>query len=146
MASLIAVCVSERKEEPKKPVETAYLDPEGGVRGDAHYGSGHRQISMLRSEDVDAAASKAGFDFPNGSLAENLRIRGIPAEALLPGIRLRIGDTARLEVTERGKRPEEPHSYSYRGWCLLPQAGYFLCVLSGGDVAPGDAVYLEGRA
>jgi MOSC domain-containing protein YiiM len=73
-------------------------------------------------------------------LAENLRIEGIPENALSPGKRLRIGSKVLLEVTEKGKRPGEPHSYDYHGWCLLPEVGYFLRVLSGGEIAPGDEV------
>ncbi|HPK42865.1 MAG TPA: MOSC domain-containing protein, partial [Synergistales bacterium] len=35
--------------------------------------------------------------------------------------------------------------YDYRGWCLLPTVGYFLKVLTGGEVRPGDAVVLEAK-
>ena len=48
-----------------------------------------------------------------------------------------------LRVAERGKRPGEPHTYSYRGECLLPTVGYFLDVLEGGAVRPGDEVTWE---
>ena len=142
MAILLAVCKSERKENPKYPVEHAYIDPHGGVRGDSHYGTSTRQLSLLRQEDVQEVASRSGFQFPYGSLAENLRIEGIPENALSPGKRLQIGSKVLLEVTEKGKRPGEPHSYDYHGWCLLPEVGYFLRVLSGGEIAPGDDVHV----
>ncbi|NLB83045.1 MAG: MOSC domain-containing protein, partial [Synergistaceae bacterium] len=45
-----------------------------------------------------------------------------------------------LKVIERGKKPGEPHSYDYRGWCLLPVSGYFLSVVEGGSARRGDRV------
>jgi len=143
MGVLLSVCRSHRKEDPKQRVKTAYIDECGGIRGDSHYGSGLRQVSLLRQEDVEEAARKAGFPFPYGSLAENLRVKGLPKEMLKPGNRMKIGENVVLEVTEIGKRPEEPHSYDYRGWCLLPEVGYFLRVVSGGEVHPGDTVLPE---
>ncbi|MFP4482064.1 MAG: MOSC domain-containing protein [Thermovirgaceae bacterium] len=143
MAILLSVCRSDRKEDPKKPEKIANIDHDRGVRGDSHYGFGFRQISLLRQEDVEEAAQKAGFPFPYGSLAENLRIEGVPEEKLQPGKRLSIGETVVLEVVEKGKKPEEPHSYDYRGWCLLPKVGYFLRVLSGGRISPGDEIVPE---
>lgn|GEM_PF-211047 len=140
MGILLSVCRSNRKEDPKKPENIAHVDREGGVRGDSHYGQGSRQISLLRQEDVEEAARKAGFPFPYGSLAENLRVKGLPEDMLKPGKRLKVGEKVVLEVTEIGKRPEEPHSYDYRGWCLLPEVGYFLRVVSGGEIHPGDTV------
>ncbi|MGC9372008.1 MAG: MOSC domain-containing protein [Thermovirgaceae bacterium] len=121
----------------------ANIDKNRGVRGDSHYDHGSRQVSLLRHEDVEEAARKAGFSFPYGSLAENLRIRGLPEDMLKPGKRLKVGENVVLEVTEIGKRPEEPHSYDYRGWCLLPEVGYFLRVVFGGEVHPGDTVLPE---
>lgn len=144
MGLLLSVCKSNRKEDVKRPVQTADIDPGGGVRGDSHYGPGSRQISLLRQEDVERAACKAGFDFPYGSLAENLRVQSLPEDCLQPGKRLRIGDNVVLEVTEIGKKPGEPHSYDYRGWCLLPEVGYFVRVLSGGRIQPGDGIGTEG--
>ena len=101
-----------------------------------------RQVSLLRAEDIGKAEIEAGFGFPPGSLAENLVIEGLPEE-LVPGQTLAIGERVILSVTEKGKKPGEPHSYDYRGWCLLPTAGYFLSVERGGLVHPGDDVVLK---
>ncbi len=143
MAVLLSVCRSNRKEDPKLPEKAASLDENGGIQGDSHYGHGLRQVSMLRQEDVELAARKAGFPFPYGSLAENLRIKDLQENMLKKGKRLKVGEKVVLEVTEIGKRPEEPHSYDYRGWCLLPEVGYFLRVVSRGEVHPGDIVQPE---
>ena len=142
--TVIAVCVSPTRREPKNAVDQAFLLP-GGIRGDSHFGVSPRQVSLLRQEDIDAAAVKAGFPFPPGSLAENLVVRGLPDD-MRPGTVLSVG-TAVLRVIERGKRPGEPHSYDYRGYCLLPSVGYFLEVLHSGVVRPRDIVTVaEGGA
>ncbi len=113
-----------------------------GIEGDSHYGMVERQVSLLRAEDIRKAEIEAGFGFPPGSLAENLVIEGLPEE-LVPGQVLKVGKEVRLLVVEKGKKPGEPHSYDYRGWCLLPTAGYFLSVEEGGTVRPGDDVALK---
>ena len=53
MASVSAVCISERKGTRKK--EVPYLDvlPHHGIVGDAHAGDWHRQISLLAQESID---------------------------------------------------------------------------------------------
>jgi len=57
-----------------------------------------------------------------------------------------IGNEVELVVLEKGKGPDEPHSYSYRGSCLLPTVGFFLQVSKGGRVRPGDAVSLVRKS
>ncbi len=139
-ATIVAVCVSPARREPKVPVDIAFLEP-GGIRGDSHFGVSSREVSMLREEDINAAAEKAGFPFPPGALAENLVISGLPSD-LPTGTVIEAG-TALLRVVERGKRPGEPHSYDYRGYCLLPTVGFFLSVIRSGVVRRGDAVVTE---
>ena len=145
MAKVVAICTSKSRKEPKVPVERALAVEGKGIVGDSHFGFADRQVSMLRSEDIREAEKTAGFVFPPGSLAENLVVEGLPEE-LVPGQVLAIGADVRLVVVEKGKRPGEPHSYDYRGWCLLPTKGYFLSVERGGPVAPGDEVILEGES
>jgi MOSC domain-containing protein YiiM len=145
MAEVIAVCAGEDRQKPKKELEVAHFLEGMGISGDGHFGPGDRQVSLLRSEDLAQAEIEAGFSFPPGSLAENLRVAGLSGE-LAPGSLLRIGGEVCLEVAEKGKRPGEPHTYDYRGWCLLPTVGYFLKVLTGGEVRPGDTVTLEAKA
>ncbi len=145
MAKVVAICTSKSRKEPKVPVERALAVEGKGIVGDSHFGFADRQVSLLRSEDLREAEKTAGFVFPPGSLAENLVVEGLPEE-LVPGQVLAIGADVRLVVVEKGKRPGEPHSYDYRGWCLLPTKGYFLSVERGGPVAPGDEVILEGES
>jgi len=145
MAKVVAVCTSKDRRKPKEPQAEAMLVRGKGIEGDSHFGLTERQVSLLRSEDIREAERSAGFPFPPGSLAENLVIEGLP-EDLLPGQGLAIGPDVRLRVVEKGKKAGEPHTYDYRGWCLLPTKGFFLSVERGGTVVPGMEVVLEGEA
>jgi len=144
MARVLAVCVSSNRQEPKKPVTQARFIEGKGIKDDSHFGISSRQVSLLRYEDIKLAEEEAGFSFPPGALAENLVVEGLPDQISL-GSRLRIGRDVILMVKEKGKKPDEPHSYDYRGWCLLPKVGYFLEVVKGGIVKPGDEVVLEAH-
>lgn len=137
MAILKAVCISGDRQKEKRPVPSARFIF-GGIEGDSHFAVSEREVSLLRLEDIETAGREAGFKFPFGSLAENLVIAGLPREIPIGSV-LQVG-TAKLEVVERGKRPGEPHSYDYRGWCLLPKEGYFLKVIQEGEAAPEDEV------
>lgn len=139
MAVLVALCSSERRQEPKKNIPEAVFVKGSGIMGDSHFGFKDRQVSLLRSEDIEEAEKKAGFPFPPGSLAENIVMRGLPADLAI-GTSIGIGDEVLLRVVERGKKPGEPHSYDYRGWCLLPECGLFLEVLQGGSARKGDNI------
>lgn len=141
MAEVTAVCVSAKRQEPKTEVGEARFLP-GGIEGDSHRGVTEREVSLLRAEDILKAEKEAGFSFPPGSLAENLVVEGLP-DGLAEGALLALGNSVLLEVVEKGKKPGEPHSYDYRGWCLLPSAGYFLRVVRGGEVRKGDPVTVK---
>jgi len=141
MAEVTAVCVSAKRQEPKTEVGEARFLP-GGIEGDSHRGVTEREVSLLRAEDILKAEKEAGFSFPPGSLAENLVVEGLP-DGLAEGALLALGNSVLLEVVEKGKKPGEPHSYDYRGWCLLPVAGYFLRVVRGGEVRKGDPVTVK---
>ena len=140
LARVLAVCTSEKRQEPKREVPEVRFVP-GGIEGDSHLGVTEREVSLLRAEDIRKAELEAGFDFPPGSLAENLVIEGLP-EALSRGARFAVGSSAVLEVVEKGKKAGEPHTYSYKGWCLLPTVGFFLRVIECGPAAKGDSVAL----
>ena len=134
-----AICSSSRRQEPKNPLSRGVFEKDRGLSGDSHYDMKERQISLLRLEDIREAEKEAGFSFPFGSLAENLVVRDLPEE-LPVGTVLEASGGVVLRVVEKGKRPGEPHSYDYRGWCLLPVKGYFLEVLEGGVMLPGEEI------
>ena len=136
VGKITALCISGKRQEPKHEVSGAFFTS-GGIEGDSHRGVTEREVSLLRREDIREAEEEAGFPFPPGALAENVIVEGFPEE-LPVGTILALGKKVRLKVIEKGKKPGEPHSYDYRGWCLLPVAGYFLAVLEEGSVRRGD--------
>ncbi|WP_318253466.1 hypothetical protein [Selenomonas sp. AB3002] len=48
-----AICMSEKKGTIKRPVAEALFITEHGIKGDAHAGSWHRQVSFLALEEIE---------------------------------------------------------------------------------------------
>lgn len=141
MTQVLAVCISEKKGERKKPVESVDLRVNHGIVGDAHAGDWHRQVSLLAQESIDKMVS-LGLDVSAGDFAENITTQGIDLTGLPVGTKLTIGN-ALLEVTQIGK---ECHTrcaiYDQAGDCVMPKEGIFTRVLHGGVVKPGDRIEL----
>ncbi len=142
MARVMAVCISERKGEVKRPV--AYIDVKRchGIVGDAHAGDWHRQISLLADESVDTMRA-LGLELEAGAFAENILTRGIELKTLPVGTRLRVGP-ALLEVSQIGK---ECHSdcaiRRATGKCVMPTDGIFAVVREEGRIRSGDEITIE---
>ena len=139
MASVVAVCISERKGTQKHAVPEIQLKIDHGIVGDAHAGNWHRQVSLLAQESVEKM--KAVFpDIPVGAFAENILTEGLTLYTLPVGTRLRVGDVL-LEVTQIGK---ECHAHcairQQVGDCVMPREGIFTIVLEEGTIRPGDAI------
>ena len=139
MASVVAVCISERKGTQKHEVPEIQLKIDHGIVGNAHAGNWHRQVSLLGQESVEKM--KAVFpDIPVGAFAENILTEGLTLYTLPVGTRLRVGE-ALLEVTQLGK---ECHAHcairQQVGDCVMPREGFFTIVLEDGTVRPGDTV------
>jgi MOSC domain-containing protein YiiM len=139
MASVVAVCISEKKGEQKHEVPEIVLKKEHGIIGDAHAGNWHRQISLLADESVDKVRA-ALPEIAHGAFAENILTEGITLYTLPVGTKLRVGETL-LEVTQIGK--ECHYGCAIRqltGDCVMPREGIFAIVLEEGTVRAGDAV------
>ena len=135
-----AVCISEKKGEPKHPVAAIHLLPHHGVVGDAHAGDWHRQVSLLGQDSVDQLQEKVSVPLTPGIFAENILCEGITLYQLPVGTKLRVG-SALCEVTQIGK---ECHSdcaiRRQTGDCVMPREGIFAVVLEEGDVRAGDTI------
>lgn len=141
--AVAAVCTSEITGQQKTPIERGYLRAGLGLEGDAHAGPGHRQVSLLDEADVEMMRSK-GLTLEPGAFGENLVIRGADLGALVPGARVMIGDSAVLEITQRGKECHTRCAIYYQaGDCIMPRLGLFARVCCAGAVRAGDPVVLE---
>jgi molybdenum cofactor synthesis domain-containing protein len=140
-----AICTSQRKGIPKTAVSTALLRRDHGIEGDAHAGPGHRQVSLLAHEHIEAFKMSGHVDLRSGAFAENLVVSGLDLGSLGLGSRVRVGTDAILAITQLGKRCHQRCTiYDKTGDCIMPRVGLFARVLAGGALAVGDAVAIEG--
>jgi MOSC domain-containing protein YiiM len=136
---VVAVCISEKKGERKKPVREVSVRENYGIEDDAHAGDWHRQISLLAMESIKKMQAK-GLDVTTGDFAENITTEGIDLPSLPIGTWLAIGDTL-TEVTQIGK---ECHTrcaiFHQAGDCVMPREGIFVKVLRGGTIRNNDTI------
>lgn len=138
---VVAVNISEKKGERKKPVAAVELLSGHGIVGDAHAGDWHRQVSLLAEESIDKMRA-LGLNVSSGDFAENITTRGVNLLQLAVGERLKIAESV-LEITQIGK---ECHTrcaiYDQAGDCVMPKEGVFARVITGGLIKAGDVVML----
>ncbi|MEV4295575.1 MOSC domain-containing protein [Microbispora rosea] len=154
----------------KTPLESIRLLAGLGVEGDAHAGvtvkhrsrvardpsrPNLRQVHLVHAELHDELR-EAGFAVREGDMGENVTTRGVDLLALPTGTRLRLGETAVVEVTGLRNpcvqldgfqdglmkavldRDEEGN--------LVRKAGVMGIVVAGGEVRPGDPIRVEPPA
>ena len=140
MATITAVCISEKKGTQKVNVREGILIDDFGLKGDAHAGKWHRQVSLISKEKIDNFKAR-GVDIDDGAFGENIIVDGIDCAKLPVGTRLKINDDIILEVTQIGK---ECHShcniYKIVGDCIMPREGIFTVVIKGGKIKVGDRI------
>ena len=137
---IVAVCTSLGKGERKTDVGQGVLLENFGLEGDGHGGDWHRQVSLLALESIDKMRA-AGLDVGPGDFAENLTTQGIGLCTLPVGTRLRVGETAILQITQIGKICHERCAIFYQaGDCVMPKEGIFAVVQRGGPVRRGDRI------
>lgn len=143
--TIVSVNTSLKKGQIKRPVDAVELSSGRGIEGDAHRDFGHRQVSLLAIEDIEAQRARLGegaaVALGPGAFAENLTTRGLDLGALAVGDELVIGGTVRLRVSQIGKDCHTKCAvYHLTGDCIMPARGIFCEVLSGGRVRPGDPI------
>ena len=75
MGVVRAVCISEKKGTEKQNVHKAKLVADSGLKGDAHAGNWHRQVSLLSYEQIEAFRQR-GAQIEFGAFGENLVVEG----------------------------------------------------------------------
>jgi MOSC domain-containing protein YiiM len=135
-----AISISERKGISKSNVPDADLRVDHGVVGDAHAGSGPRQVSLLAGEAIDRLRAK-GTNVAPGAFGENLTVDNMDLSLLRVGTTLRIGAGAALEVTQLGKQCHGRCAiYEQVGDCIMPRDGIFARVTNSGQIRVGDDI------
>jgi len=140
---VLAVNVSEEKGTKKTNIQSCDLLKDFGLKGDAHAGPWHRQVSLLANESIDkmkAMGLKVGY----GDFAENITTEGVDLVHLPIGTTIRVGDSVLLRVTQIGKDCHERCAIYYQvGDCVMPKEGIFAEVLSEGEVKAGDEIIID---
>jgi molybdenum cofactor synthesis domain-containing protein len=134
-----AICMSEKKGTSKRPVEEALFITEHGLKGDAHAGDWHRQVSFLALEEIEDFRRRGG-EVEFGDFGENIVAEGIAFDQLPVGTRLKAGEVF-FEITQIGKQCHSHCEIFKRvGDCIMPRKGVFGRVLHGGRLKAGDTL------
>jgi MOSC domain-containing protein YiiM len=137
------------------------------VEGDAHFGEtvkhrsrvardpdqpNLRQVHLIHTE-LHEALRAAGFTVSAGQMGENITTHGVALLGLPTGTRLRVGNTAVIEIT--GLRNPCVQLDNFQSGLmaavlardepgnLIRKAGVMAIVLEGGEVRPGDPIIVE---
>ena len=138
-----------------------------GVDGDAHAGPtvkhrsrvardptqpNLRQVHLIHSE-LHEELRTAGFDVSPGQMGENITTRDVPLLLLPTGTRLRLGESAVVEITglrnpcaqldgiQHGLQAAVIERDDHGN--LVRKAGVMAVVIASGDVHPGDRIVVE---
>ncbi|AEE13689.1 MOSC domain containing protein [Thermodesulfobium narugense DSM 14796] len=138
MGKILSINVSKKKGEIKKPVNEVLLVKNLGIMKDAHFGFGHRQVSLLSIFSLNRAREK-NKDLNFGDFAENFTV-DMDLDTVKVGTKMKLGN-AIISITQIGK---ECHTkcaiYNRTGDCIMPREGYFASVEEGGIVKVGDTI------
>ena len=142
MGKVIAVCTSKEKGTAKKNVHQVTVARDFGLSGDAHAGKGHRQVSLLSYEQIEAFRAK-GAVMEYGAFGENIVVSGIDFKSFSIGTKFVCGDVM-LELTQIGKQCHQGCViYEKIGDCIMPREGVFCKVLLGGIITQNDEFHVD---
>lgn len=140
MARVLAINISEKKGIPKTTILEGEFVVDFGLKGDAHGGNWHRQVSLLGQESIDKMIDSGIKGLNPGNFAENLTTEGVELYSLPIGTTLDINSVI-LEVTQIGKECHQKCAiYNQVGECVMPKEGIFARVIKGGIIKPGDEI------
>jgi hypothetical protein len=164
LASVRSVSRDDRHRFSKAPVAAITLLAGLGVEGDSHAGvtvqhrsrvaanplmPNLRQVHLIHSELLDQLRA-TGYEVAPGQLGENITTAGIDLLGLPRGTVLRIGAQAAVQITGLRNPCSQINTFSPRlltqvlghdeAGRLVRKAGVMGIVLSGGTIAPGDAI------
>ena len=142
---LLAIARKSKVRAPVESLEAGEITVGGGLAGDHRGTPGSRQITVVSKQAWEAACRELGDDLPWTYRRANLLVDGIDLEDM-SGRRLRVGEVE-LEITDETKpcpRMDEQHQGLTAALAPNWRGGVTCRVLTGGRVAVGDAVTLDG--
>ena len=129
--------ISKEKGTVKTPIDVVEMN-ETGIKGDAHAGYWHRQVSLLAVESLKKAEEQNKRRFNFGDFGENITTEGIELHKTKILDRFQCGDVL-LEVTQIGKKCHNGCEIMQQtGSCIMPVEGIFCRVLQGGKLSTND--------
>lgn len=143
MGELRAIWLKRSRRGPMDPVETAELDVDRGLAGDANPG-GRRQVTIIERERWEDALSELGERVDPSARRANLMVGGVDLRETRGRV-LRIGD-CRLEIqgeTKPCNRMDEARQGLQEALRPDWRGGAYATVLSGGDLRVGQPVAWE---
>ena len=140
-----AINTSHEKRGKKIPLHTGTFITDFGLEGDYHAGPGHRQVSLLTKESLDAMQALGVEGLCFGHYIENICTQGIALDTLTVGTMLKCG-AIKLEITQVGKECHAAQGCSVIekvGYCVLPTQGIFARVIKPGVLYRGDTIEVK---
>lgn len=140
------VAIGKERGTSKKQVPHIDLKEGYGIPGDGHACT-EKQVSLVAVEEIDHMNMSYNIQAHIGDFAENIATRGIDLMSFSPGDQIQVGPAV-LKVVRLGKSREEMrgHTFSFKGYTLLPQKGLFCEVIKGGRVRPGDEILVISKS
>ena len=139
------ILLKDVKGTGKKNVGEAVFIEDEGLKGDAHAGKWHRQVSLLSKEAVEAFKER-GAKVEDGDFGENLLVEGFDLKKLPVGTVFSCNGVV-LEMTQIGKECHHGcEIFQKMGECIMPTNGVFAKVLHGGKISVGDEFHVQYRA
>jgi molybdopterin adenylyltransferase len=143
---ILAVNISEEKGTKKNNIQSCTLLKDFGLKGDAHAGPWHRQVSLLANESIEKMRVK-GLNVGYGDFAENITTAGVDLVHLPIGTEICIGHSVYLRVTQIGKECHTRCAIYYQaGDCVMPKEGIFAEVVKEGEVEVGDEIIIQDQS
>ena len=137
---------------PKLPLAEATVDA-NGITVDRQadrraHGGPRRALCLFALERIETLAAE-GHPIAPGATGENVTTQGIDWDRVVPGSRLRLGETVLIEVTGYTEPCWKNAQWFLEGdFSVMGQetrpgfSRVYARVLEGGDLRPGDAVEL----
>jgi molybdopterin adenylyltransferase len=143
---VLAVNISDEKGTKKTNVQKCALLKDFGLKGDAHAGPWHRQVSLLANESIEKMRA-IGLNVGYGDFAENITTEGVDLVHLPIGTTIQIGNSVILRVTQIGKECHTRCAIYYQaGDCVMPKEGIFAEVINEGEVNVEDEIIIQDQA